>query len=207
MQIVCLDLEGVLIPEIWIGLAERTGIDALRATTRDVPDYDELMRQRLAILDANGLGLPDIHAVVDGMSPLDGARDFLDWLQARWPVLILSDTFYEFVDPLMRALGRPTLFCHRLKIAGDGRIADYRLRLPDHKRATVAALRGLNFNTVAVGDSFNDTNMLAEADTGILFRAPDNIIAEFPQYVSVRAYDALKELIARAADESDDNDR
>lgn len=199
MQIVCLDLEGVLIPEIWIGLAERTGIDALRATTRDVPDYDELMRQRLSILDANGLGLPDIHAVVDGLDPLDGAGEFIDWLRARWPVLILSDTFYEFVDPLMQALGRPTLFCHGLSVAEDGHIADYMLRLPDHKRATVAALRELNFSTVAVGDSFNDTNMLAEADTGILFHAPDNIIAEFPQYKSVREYAELKTLIAGAA--------
>ena len=199
MQIVCLDLEGVLIPEIWIGLAERTGIDALRATTRDVPDYDELMRQRLSILDANGLGLPDIHAVVDGLDPLDGAGEFIDWLRARWPVLILSDTFYEFVDPLMQALGRPTLFCHGLSVAEDGHIADYMLRLPDHKRATVAALRELNFSTVAVGDSFNDTNMLAEADTGILFHAPDNIIAEFPQYKSVHEYAELKTLIAGAA--------
>jgi phosphoserine / homoserine phosphotransferase len=202
--IVCLDLEGVLIPEIWIGLAQRTGIDALRATTRDVPDYDTLMRQRLKILDDQGLGLPDIHAVVAGMAPLPGARDFLDWIRDRWPLVILSDTFYEFVDPLMAALGRPTLFCHGLKVAQDGHIDDYQLRLADHKRASIEAFRALNFDTVAIGDSFNDTTMLAAADTGILFHAPENIIAEFPQYPAMNQYDELKSLIQQAAEDSDD---
>jgi len=199
LHIICLDLEGVLIPEVWIGLAERTGIDALRATTRDVPDYDELMRRRLAILDEHSLGLPDIMAVVAGLSPLDGAREFTDWLRARWPVVILSDTFYEFAAPLMGALGHPTLFCHGLKVAADGHIDDYVLRKRDHKRASVAAFRELNFETVAVGDSFNDTTMLAEADTGILFHAPDNIIAEFPQFPAVQEFDDLKNLIEKAA--------
>jgi phosphoserine/homoserine phosphotransferase len=198
--IVCLDLEGVLTPEIWIGLAERTGIDALRATTRDIPDYDTLMRQRLNILDENGLGLPDIHAVVAGLEPLPGARAFLDWIRDRWPLVILSDTFYEFVDPLMAALNRPTLFCHGLKIAPNGHIDDYQLRLADHKRASIKAFHALNFNTVAVGDSFNDTTMLAEADTGILFHAPDNIVAEFPQYPSQNEFDELKILIEQAAE-------
>lgn len=198
MHVICLDLEGVLIPEVWIGLAERTGIEALRATTRDVPDYDVLMRQRLAILDRNGLGLGDIHAVVDGMAPLPGARAFVDWVRGRWPLLVLSDTYYEFVDPLMAALGRPTLLCHRLEVAASGHIDDYVLRLRDHKRATVQALHGLNFRVVAVGDSFNDTTMLAAADAGILFRAPDNILAEFPHYAATRDYHALEALIEHA---------
>lgn len=202
MLIVCLDLEGVLTPEIWIGLAERTGIDALRATTRDIPDYDTLMRRRLKILDDNGLGLPDIHAVVAGMEPLPGARDFVDWIRDRWPLVILSDTFYEFVDPLMAALNRPTLFCHGLKIAPDGHIDDYELRLADHKRASIKAFHALNFNTLAIGDSFNDVNMLAEADTGILFHAPDNIVAEFPQYKSMTEFDQLKAAIERAAEQT-----
>lgn len=200
--IVCLDLEGVLTPEIWIGLAERTGIDTLRATTRDIPDYDTLMRRRLKILDDNGLGLPDIHAVVAGMEPLPGARDFVDWIRDRWPLVILSDTFYEFVDPLMAALNRPTLFCHGLKIAPDGHIDDYELRLADHKRASIKAFHALNFNTLAIGDSFNDVNMLAEADTGILFHAPDNIVAEFPQYKSMTEFDQLKAAIERAAEQT-----
>ncbi len=198
--IVCLDLEGVLIPEIWIGLAERTGIEALRATTRDVPDYDTLMRQRLKILNENNLGLPDIHAVVTGMEPLPGARDFVDWIRDRWPLVILSDTFYEFVDPLMIALNRPTLFCHGLKIAPDGHIEDYELRMADHKRASIKSFHALNFNTLAIGDSFNDINMLGEADTGILFHAPDNIVAEFPQYPAMNDYAGLKALIEQAAE-------
>ncbi len=202
MLIVCLDLEGVLTPEIWIGLAERTGIDALRATTRDIPDYDTLMRQRLKLLDENNLGMADIQAVVAGLEPLPGARDFLDWIRNRWPLVILSDTFYEFADPFMAALGRPTLFCHRLTIAANGHIDDYQLRLADHKRASIQSFHALNFNTVAVGDSFNDTSMLAEADTGILFHAPENIVAEFPQYPSVNEYDELKALIEQAAENS-----
>ncbi len=193
MEIVCLDLEGVLIPEIWIGFAELTGVDDLRATTRDVPDYDELMRFRLDVLHREGLGLPDIERVIAGMAPLEGAREFLDDLRARRQVVILSDTFYEFARPLMRQLGWPTLFCHRLEVAGDGRISEYRLRMPDHKRCSVEAFRSLNFRTVAAGDSYNDTSMLGAADAGILFRAPENVIAEFPQYPVTHSYAELRE--------------
>ncbi len=196
MRLVCLDLEGILTPEIWIGLAERTGIDAFRATTRDIPDYDDLMRQRLALMDRHGLGLADIHAVVRGLAPLPGAVQFVQWIRARYPLIVLSDTYYEFVEPFMDALGRPTLFCHNLVVEDSGRIADYVLRHPDHKRATAAAFRALNFEVAAVGDSYNDTGMLDEADYGILFRAPDNVLAEFPQYPAVREYEELQGLLA-----------
>lgn len=198
MEIVCLDLEGVLVPEIWIRFAELTGIDELRATTRDVPDYDELMRARLEILERHGLGLPDIQRVVGRMEPLDGAETFLTALRARHQVAILSDTFYEFARPLMRQLGWPTLFCHRLEVAVDGRITGYRLRLADHKRKGVEAFRNLNFRTVAAGDSYNDTAMLAAADAGILFRPPENVAAEFPEFPVTRTYDELAETIDRA---------
>jgi len=190
--IACLDLEGVLVPEIWINVAERTGIEALRATTRDVPDYDVLMKQRLRILEEHGLGIADIQDVIAGMGPLPGAREFLDWLRARLQVVILSDTFYDFAEPLMRQLGWPTLFCHTLEISGDGRVADYHLRLPDPKRKAVLAFRELAFRTIATGDSYNDTTMLSEADAGILFRPPDNVVAEFPQFPVARDYDALR---------------
>ncbi len=196
MRLVCLDLEGILTPEIWIGLAERTGIDAFRATTRDIPDYDELMRQRLALMDRHGLGLADIHAVVHGLTPLPGAVQFVDWIRARYPLIVLSDTYYEFVEPLMDALGRPTLLCHNLVIEDSGRIADYVLRHTDHKRATAAAFRALNFEVAAVGDSYNDRGMLEEADFGILFRAPDKVLAEYPQYPATREYAELQGLLA-----------
>jgi len=190
--IACLDLEGVLVPEIWINVAERTGIEALRATTRDVPDYDVLMKQRLRILEEHGLGIADIQEVIGGMGPLPGAGEFLDWLRERLQVVILSDTFYDFAEPLMRQLGWPTLFCHTLEISNDGRVADYHLRLPDPKRQAVRAFRQLAFRTIATGDSYNDTTMLGEADAGILFRPPDNVIAEFPQFPVARDYDALR---------------
>ena len=192
MEIVCLDLEGVLIPEIWIGAAEKTGIDALRATTRDIPDYDELMQQRLRIMDENGLGLPVIEEVIDGLGPMEGAKDFLDWLKSEFQVVILSDTFYEFARPLMRQLDWPTLFCHRLETNEEGRIVNYHLRMKDHKREAVKALKALNFTVFAAGDSYNDTNMLGEADAGFLFKAPDNVVEEFPQFPSTRTYDELK---------------
>lgn len=195
MEIVCLDLEGVLIPEIWINFAELTGIDALRATTRDVPDYDELMRRRLAILDEHGLGIDDIQQVIGRLEPLEGAPAFVEELRSRYQLVILSDTFYEFARPLMKQLAWPTLFCHRLEIDGKGRITDYRLRMPDHKRAAVTAFKGLNFRTVAAGDSYNDTNMLGEAHTGILFRPPRNVIDEFPQFSVTREYPELREAI------------
>jgi len=193
MRIACLDLEGVLIPEIWINVAERTGIDALRITTRDEPDYDVLMRKRLGILAEHGLGLPDIQEVIGTLSPLEGAPDFVDWLRERFQVVILSDTFYEFAAPLMRQLGYPTLFCHKLVIDDAGRVADYRLRMPDQKRRAVEAFQGLNFQVIAAGDSYNDTSMLGAADAGILFRPPDNVIAEFPQFPVTRSYEELRE--------------
>jgi phosphoserine/homoserine phosphotransferase len=190
--IACLDLEGVLVPEIWINVAERTGIDALRMTTREEPDYDVLMRKRLGILDEHGLGLPDIQDVIGTLTPLEGAPAFVDWLRERFQVVILSDTFYEFAAPLMRQLGFPTLFCHRLESDARGRVVDYHLRMPDQKRRAVQAFHGLNFQVIAAGDSYNDTSMLGEADAGILFRPPDNVIAEFPQFPVTRSYDELR---------------
>ncbi len=199
MELACLDLEGVLVPEIWINVAERTGIEALRATTREVPDYDELMRRRLGILEDHGLGLPDIREVIGGMGPLDGAVDFIAWLRERFQVIILSDTFYEFAHPLMMALGWPTLFCHSLEVDPGGRIRAYRLRQPDQKRRAVAALRTLSFRVIAAGDSYNDTTMLAEADAGILFRPPDNVIREFPQFPVTHSYEELRREFSKAS--------
>ncbi|HBJ90354.1 MAG TPA: bifunctional phosphoserine phosphatase/homoserine phosphotransferase ThrH, partial [Gammaproteobacteria bacterium] len=199
MELACLDLEGVLIPEIWIGFAEKTGIDELKATTRDIPDYDELMKQRLAILDQHNLGLPDIQKVIATMAPLPGANDFVEWLKERFQLIILSDTFYEFSHPLMRQLDFPTLFCHRLVANESGAIVDYKLRQQDPKRQCVKAFHGLNFRVIAAGDSYNDTTMLSEADTGILFRAPDNVIAEFPQFPSVTSYDELRQEFCKAS--------
>jgi phosphoserine/homoserine phosphotransferase len=198
MQIACLDLEGVLVPEIWINVAERTGVEALRRTTRDEPDYDVLMRYRLDILEREGLGLPAIQQVIGAMGPLPGAAAFLDWLRERMQVVILSDTFYEFAAPLMRQLGWPTLFCHRLVVAADGRIADYQLRQPDQKRRAVEAFHGLNFRVIAAGDSYNDTSMLSEADAGILFSPPENVIREFPQFPVTRDYEELREAFRAA---------
>jgi phosphoserine/homoserine phosphotransferase len=191
MQIACLDLEGVLVPEIWINVAERTGIEELRATTRDIPDYDVLMRQRLRILDEHGLKLADIQQVIAGMGPMPGAHDFLNSLREKFQVIILSDTFYDFAAPLMKQLGHPTLLCHCLKIDGDGHVADYHLRMPDQKREAVMALHHLNFKVIAAGDSYNDTSMLAEADAGILFRPPQNVVDEFPQFPVTKSYDEL----------------
>jgi phosphoserine/homoserine phosphotransferase len=199
MELACLDLEGVLIPEIWIGFAEKTGIDEHKATTRDIPDYDVLMKQRLAILDRHKLGLPDIQEVIATMAPLPGAKDFVAWLKERFQLIILSDTFYEFSHPLMRQLDFPTLFCHRLVADERGAIVDYKLRQEDPKRQCVNAFHGLNFRVIAAGDSYNDTTMLSEADTGILFRAPDNVIAEFPQFPSVTSYDELRQEFCKAS--------
>jgi phosphoserine / homoserine phosphotransferase len=199
VHIVCLDLEGVLVPEIWIEFSRRTGIAELARTTRDEPDYDKLMRGRLALLADHGLGLPDIQAVIAGMGPLPGAGEFLDWLRAQYQLVILSDTFSEFARPLMRQLGWPTLFCHELEVAEDGFVSNYRLRLRDHKRLSVAKLRELNFHTIAAGDSYNDIAMLAEAHAGILFRPPQNVIDEFPQFPVTRNYDELRQAIVAAA--------
>ena len=199
MEIICLDLEGVLVPEIWINFAERTGIEALKATTRDIPDYNELMTQRLSILKQHGLGLPDIQKVIDGMGPMEGAREFLDSLREQFQVIILSDTFYEFANPLMRQLGWPTLFCHKLGVEADGTVSDYFLRQVDPKRKSVIALRSLNYRIIAAGDSYNDTTMLAEADAGILFNAPQNVIDEFPQFPVTKTYEELKRVIEGAS--------
>lgn len=201
MEIACLDLEGVLVPEIWIGVAEHTGIDALRATTRDIPDYDELMRQRLGLLEKHRLGVDEIQQVIAGMAPLEGAKDFLDWLRARFQVIILSDTFYEFSHPLMRQLDFPALFCHRLEIV-NGRITGYKLRQKDPKRQSVKALHTLNFRVIAAGDSYNDTTMLEEADAGILFRAPASVIKAFPQYPSVSTFEELRDQFRFASERS-----
>ena len=179
--LVTLDLEGVLVPEIWIAVAERTGIDALRRTTRDEPDYDVLMRYRLDVLAEHGLTMSLVEDVIDGLGPLPGAREFLDELRARTQVIILSDTFEQFARPLMRHLGMPTIFCHRL-VVEDDRIAGYRLRQPDQKRCSVLAFQSLRYKVIAAGDSYNDTTMLAAADAGFLFRAPANVIEEFPQF-------------------------
>lgn len=179
-SIVALDLEGVLVPEIWVAVAEETGIAALRRTTRDEPDYDTLMRYRLDILDENGLTMSEIAKVIGTLSPLPGAAEFLDELRSRTQVVILSDTFEEFARPLMAQLGWPAIWCHRLEVEGD-RIVGYRLRMQDPKRAAVRALQGLNFRVVAAGDSYNDTTMLLAADAGFLIHAPDNVKAEFPQ--------------------------
>ncbi|XOZ34281.1 bifunctional phosphoserine phosphatase/homoserine phosphotransferase ThrH [Halomonadaceae bacterium KBTZ08] len=199
MELACLDLEGVLVPEIWIAFAEKTGIPELKATTRDVPDYDELMQQRLALLDRYGYGLPEIREVVSELAPLEGGRDFLDWLRRHFQVVILSDTFYEFAMPLMEKLGYPTLLCHRLSVGEDGTIKDYHLRQPDPKRQAVRAFQLLNMRCIATGDSYNDTNMLAQADAGILFHAPDNVISEFPQFPAVHDYDSLKQAFLNAS--------
>lgn len=199
MEIVCLDLEGVLVPEIWINFAEKTGIEGLKATTRDIPDYDVLMKQRLKLLDENNLGLDDIQAVIDDMGPMEGAREFVDWLRERFQVVILSDTFYEFAQPLMRQLAWPTLFCHKLEVNEAGRITDYKLRQKDPKRASVKAFHSLNYRVIAAGDSYNDTTMLSEAEQGILFKAPQNVIEEFPQFPSVDTYEDLKKEILKAS--------
>jgi phosphoserine/homoserine phosphotransferase len=201
-MIACLDLEGVLIPEIWINVAERTGIEALRRTTRDEPDYDKLMQYRLDILDRNGIKLPQIQEVIDGMGPLPGARDFLLWLKSQAQVIILSDTFYQFAHPLMRQLEFPCLFCHRLEVEQDGHISGYELRIDDGKRRAVNALKELNFHVVASGDSYNDTSMLGAADGGILFQPPQNVIDEFPQFPVATDYDQLRrEFIAASKGE------
>ena len=199
MQIACLDLEGVLVPEIWIEFSRRTAIPELARTTRDEPDYDKLMRGRLAILEANHLGLPDIQDVIAEMGPLPGAREFLDWLRHRFQVVILSDTFYEFAAPLMRQLGHPTLLCHRLEVDVTGKVHGYRIRLADHKRETVRALRALNFTTIAAGDSYNDTAMLGAADAGILFHPPQNVAKEFPQFPVCFSYEELRSAFGEAA--------
>jgi len=198
MEVACFDLEGVFVPEVWISVAEQTGIEALRLTTRDIADYDELMRHRLAILGEYGLTLPDIQNVIAGLRPLPGAVDFLAWVRTWYPVIIVSDTFYQFAGPLMRQLGNPALFANSLTTDDSGVITGYTLRLPDQKRAAVKALHALNFTVVAVGDSYNDTAMLLEADHGILFNPPARVAQEFPSLPVVNGYAELREAFVRA---------
>jgi len=199
MLAVCLDLEGVLIPEIWINVAERTGIEALRRTTRDEPDYDRLMSYRIGILDQNDIKIEDITSTINSMEPMEGALDFLQSLQSRWPTLILSDTFSQFAKPMMAKLNHPTLLCHTLVIDDSGRIADWEIRYEDHKRKTVESLLEMNFHVIAAGDSYNDTSMLTTASAGILFKPPDNVVDEFPQFPVARDFSKLLQAIESAA--------
>ena len=197
--VVCLDLEGVLVPEIWINVAMKTGIDDLKITTREMPDYDKLMKQRLDILDRQALKIGDIQDVIAKMGPLEGATDFLAWLRERYQVIILSDTFYQFAQPLMRQLGFPTLFCNQLEIDRSGRIVNYHMRMQNPKKHAVAALKSLNFFTMAAGDSYNDTAMLNEADAGFFFRPPDHLPKEFPRFPVTQNYGELQERLVQAA--------
>ncbi len=197
--IACLDLEGVLVPEIWINVALKTGIEELKITTREMPDYDQLMKQRLAILDRNAVKIDDIQDVIGKMGLLDGAADFIAWLRERCQVIILSDTFYQFALPLMRQLGFPTLFCNQLEIDGSGRIVNYHMRMQNQKKHSVAAFKTLNFFTLAAGDAYNDTAMLGEADAGFFFRPPEHLPREFPQFPVTRTYGELQERFGEAA--------
>lgn len=199
MELVCLDLEGVLIPEIWIAFAEKTGIEELKATTRDIPDYDVLMQQRLRILDQHGYGLKEIQEVIETLDPLPGAKEFVNWLNERFQLVILSDTFYEFGMPFMAKLGFPTLFCHKLEVDESGRITNYLLRQKDPKRQSVRAFQLLNYRVIAAGDSYNDTTMLKQAEAGILFKSPQNVIDEFPQFPAVHTYEDLKAEILKVS--------
>jgi phosphoserine/homoserine phosphotransferase len=199
MEIACLDLEGVLIPEIWIAFADKTGIPSLRLTTRDIPDYDVLMKQRLRILAEHGLGLKEIQAVIATMQPIPGAVEFVAWLRRHFQVVILSDTFYEFALPMMPLLGNPALLCHKLVVDAEGRVTDYVIRQTDPKTKAVNAFKSLNYRVIAAGDSYNDIGMLGAADAGFLFHAPEKVINEFPQFVSVQTYDDLREKFRAAS--------
>ena len=200
MEIACLDLEGVLIPEVWVNFAEKTGIEELKRTTRDEPDYDVLMQYRLDILNQHNYGLADIQAVIATLEPMEGAREFLDWLRERFQVVILSDTFYEFGMPFMKQLGYPALLCHKLEVNDDGRVVGYKLRQANPKRQAVLGFHSMYYRTIATGDSYNDTTMLAEANAGILFKAPKNVIEEFPQFPAVDTYEALKKEFIKASE-------
>ena len=201
MQVICLDLEGVLVPEIWIEFSKRTSIPELARTTRDEPDYDKLMKFRIALLEQHRLKLADIQNVIAGMGPMAGAREFLDDLRSRYQVLILSDTFYEFAQPLMRQLGWPTLLCHRLDVDANGFVRRHVLRMPDQKRHAVNALRGLNFQVIAAGDSYNDTGMLSAAHAGFFIHPPESITKQFPQFPVTRNYAELTRHIDAAAEQ------
>jgi phosphoserine/homoserine phosphotransferase len=196
----CLDLEGVLVPEIWINVALKTGIEELKITTREMPDYDALMKRRLAILAEKKLTIADIQEVIADMGPLEGAGEFLAWLRERCQVIVLSDTFYQFALPLMRQLGLPTLFCNQLEIDGSGRILAHHMRMQNQKKHSVAAFKALNFFTLAAGDAYNDTAMLGEADKGFFFRPPDHLPKEFPQFPVTQTYDELRAEFSKAGD-------
>lgn len=193
--LVCSDLEGVFIPEVWINVAEKTGVQELRLTTRDIPDYSELMTKRLAILRKHGLKLQDIQDVIAGMQPLDGAMDFIEWIKEKAPFHIVSDTFMEFSDPLMAQLGRPSLFCNSLVVSSSGVIEDFVLRQPDQKRAVVKAFKSLQYRVLAFGDSYNDISMLQESDTGFLFKPSASVMKDYPEFSVAHHYDALKQLL------------
>lgn len=195
-MLACLDLEGVLLPEIWVKFAEKTGIEELKITTREIPDYDQLMQIRLKILREHNLTINDIQKVISTLSPLEGAYDFLNWLKSEFQVIILSDTYYEFIGPLMRQLDYPTVFCHSLVIDNNGLITDYKLRQSDQKTKAVISLQSLNFKVISAGDSYNDTGMLQQADAGILFCPPDNVIKDFPQFPIARDYSEFKNLLS-----------
>ena len=197
-MIACLDLEGVLLPEIWIKFAEKTGIDELKVTTRDIPDYSKLMQKRLDILQAHNLKINDIQNVINTLEPLEGAKEFLFWLKSEFQVIILSDTFYEFSGPFMKQLDYPTLFCHQLVVDNKGSIVDFHLRQEDQKTKAVKALQGLNFKVIAAGDSYNDIGMLQQADRGILFCPPESVIKEFPQYPIANNYKGFQDLLISA---------
>jgi phosphoserine/homoserine phosphotransferase len=201
MIVACLDLEGVLVPEIWIAVAEKTGIDDLRLTTRDISDYDKLMKHRLSILDKHGIDINLIQDVISKVDPLPGAVEFMDKLREKFQIIILSDTFYQFGMPLMKKLGNPTLFCHDLVVDAAGKIVDYKLRMPDQKREAVKRLKEINFKVIASGDSYNDTNMLSVADRGVLFCPPQNVINEFPQYPVALNHEELFNYFVKAEKE------
>ncbi len=198
MHILCSDLEGVFVPEIWINVALATGIEELKLTTRDISDYDVLMRKRISIMEENNLKLGDIQAVIEQMEPLEGAVDFLEWIRRRSQIIIVSDTFVEFAGPLMQKLGWPTLFCNSLEVAPDGMVTGYKLRQTDGKRKTTRALKDLNFTVVAFGDSYNDITMLQEADAAFLFRPPESLTKEYPEIAWTKTYEGLKDLILQA---------
>jgi len=201
MHILCSDLEGVFVPEIWINVAQKTGVEELKLTTRDISDYDVLMGKRLSVMAAHKLKLPDIQAVIQEMEPLKGAFEFLEWIRERYQIIIVSDTFVEFAGPLMKKLNWPTLFCNSLIVSDDGRVTGYKLRQNDGKRKTTLALKSLNYTVVAFGDSYNDISMLKEADAAFLFRPPENVTEEFPEIPFTRTYDGLKTLIKEATAE------
>jgi phosphoserine/homoserine phosphotransferase len=197
MYVVCSDLEGVFVPEVWINVAEKTGIPELRLTTRDVPDYNVLMRSRIKILEEKGLRLKDIQEVIAQIRPLEGALEFIAWLKERTQLIVVSDTFIQFAEPLMKQLGRPTLFCHSLVIDEEDRIVDYQLRQKDPKRKTIEALQGLQYQVIGMGDSYNDISMLQQSEVGILFRPPDKVVKDYPELPVVQDYEELKKILIR----------